>query len=230
MPTFFQELHKFAEDCEYGPLKKDLIRDRIVVSVFDDALSNELQAKADLTLDQAVQISRQAEERKESQYLIRGESAAVNAVGQSHPKETHFSSTPQKRCGYCSKEYHPRHKCPAREVTCSSCHKKGHYQAVCRSAKGHTHLPRRTVQDLSEEDFYDSFEDEEEFFLGHIFHIAEDNCWTAEIFTNGNPTLSDWTRVHQFQLWMKHGPKLMFFLCPFSRSSTLICRQANSAH
>ena len=66
METFIQDLYKLSEDCEYGPLKEDLTRDRIVVGVFDDTLSNELQAKADLTLDQAVQISRQAEERKES--------------------------------------------------------------------------------------------------------------------------------------------------------------------
>ena len=72
-------------------------------------------------------------------------------------------------------------------MTCSSCHKKGHYQAVCRRAKHHKHLPRKTVQELSEEDFYDSFEDEDEFFLVHIFHLAEDNCWTAEILTNGKP-------------------------------------------
>ena len=101
MEAFIQDLYKLAEDCEFGPLKEDLIRDRIIVGVFDDALSNELQAKADLTLDLAVQISRQVEERSESQHLIRGESTVVNAVGQPHPKERHFSSTPQKRCGYC---------------------------------------------------------------------------------------------------------------------------------
>ena len=143
METFIQDLYKLSEDCEYGPLKEDLIRDRIVVGVFDDALSNELQAKADLTLDQAVHISRQAEERKESQHLIRGESSAVNAVGHPHPRERHFSFTPQRRCGYCGKEFHPRHKCPAREVTCSSCHTKGHYQAVCRSANATNIYPEK---------------------------------------------------------------------------------------
>ena len=146
--------------------------------MFDDALSNELQAKADLTLDQAVQISRQAEERKESQHLIRGQSTAVNAVGQPHPKERHFSSTPQRRCGYCGKEFHPRHKCPAREVTCSSRPNKGHYPAVCRSAKRHKHLPRKTVQEPSEEEFYDSFEDEDEFFQVHFFILQKT---TAEL-------------------------------------------------
>ena len=45
---------------------------------------------------------------------------------------------------------------------------------MCHSAKRHKHLPRRrTVQELSEEDFHDSFEDEEEFILGHIFISQE---------------------------------------------------------
>ena len=64
--SFIQGLYKLAKGCERGPLKEDLIRDGIVVGVFDDALSNELQAKADLTMDLAVQISRHAEESQTS--------------------------------------------------------------------------------------------------------------------------------------------------------------------
>ena len=49
--------------CDYGVLREQLIRDRIVVGVINDALSDRLQAQADLTLDQSVQLSRQAEAR-----------------------------------------------------------------------------------------------------------------------------------------------------------------------
>ena len=45
--TFIQELYRLAEDCEYGSLKDGLIRDRIVVGVLDDSLSDRLQASAD---------------------------------------------------------------------------------------------------------------------------------------------------------------------------------------
>ena len=58
--TFIQDLYRLAEDCEYGSLKDGLFRDRIAVGVVDD-LSDRLQAKADLTLEMAVQMSRQAE-------------------------------------------------------------------------------------------------------------------------------------------------------------------------
>ena len=35
------------------------------------------------------------------------------------------------KCGHCSKEKHPRDKCPAREVQCHNCQCKGHYSVMC---------------------------------------------------------------------------------------------------
>ena len=55
--TLIQDLYHIAEDCEYGTLKDHLIRDRIVVEVLDDTLSDRLQAKSDLTLTDAVRMS-----------------------------------------------------------------------------------------------------------------------------------------------------------------------------
>ena len=69
--SFLQDLYKIAEGCNYGTLKEELIRDRIVVGVADDDLSEQLQSKANLTLQEAVQPSRQTEDRKESQHLVR---------------------------------------------------------------------------------------------------------------------------------------------------------------
>ena len=62
--VFIQDLYSLAEHCDYSVLREQLIRDRIVVGVIGDALSDRLQAQADLTLDQSVQLSRQAEARK----------------------------------------------------------------------------------------------------------------------------------------------------------------------
>ena len=78
--TLIQDLYRLAEDCEYGPLKDSLIRDRIVVGVVDDSLSDRLQAKADLTLETAVQMSRQAEARKQNKDLIRGSATSEMAT------------------------------------------------------------------------------------------------------------------------------------------------------
>ena len=78
--TFIQDLYRIAEDCEYGTLKDHLIRDRKVVKVLDDALSDRLQAKSDLTLADAVRMSRQAEARKQNRTVVRGEEKPSDVV------------------------------------------------------------------------------------------------------------------------------------------------------
>ena len=70
--TFIQDLYRFAENCEYGTLKDELIRDRIIVGVLDDTLSDHLQAKSDLTLADAARVSRQSEARKQNRTVVRG--------------------------------------------------------------------------------------------------------------------------------------------------------------
>ena len=72
MDTLIQDLYRLAENCDYGTLKDELIRDRIIVGILNDTLSNRLQAKSDLTLADAAHISRQAEARKQNQTIVRG--------------------------------------------------------------------------------------------------------------------------------------------------------------
>ena len=126
-----------------------MIRDRIVVGVRDDTLSNELQAKANLTLDLAKQIARQAEARAENQPIIRGETV-VNAVHRSKPhfqttKGTHRSLQSKlsdqrnvHKCGYCGKKPHPKHS----SAECTFCKKKGHYKLTTMTQKKKTSWDR----------------------------------------------------------------------------------------
>ena len=71
--TFIQDLHRLANNCNYDTLKDDLIRDRIVVGVVDDSLSDQRQSNASLTLAEAVQMSHQAESRAQNRDLVRGD-------------------------------------------------------------------------------------------------------------------------------------------------------------
>ncbi len=76
--TFIQDLYKLSESCDYGNLREDLIRDRIVVGVYSDALSDSLQAKSDLSLKKSIEVSRQAEARKHNREYVRENTAATN--------------------------------------------------------------------------------------------------------------------------------------------------------
>ena len=52
--AFITDLHCLAENCEFGTLKDQLIRDRIVVGLRNKQLSKKLQLDPNLTLEKAM--------------------------------------------------------------------------------------------------------------------------------------------------------------------------------
>lgn len=66
MDAFIQDLYRMSEYFKYGVLKETLIRDRIVVSVLDERLSDRLQGRKDLTLEKVMEMSQQAEKQVSS--------------------------------------------------------------------------------------------------------------------------------------------------------------------
>jgi len=70
--TFITDLQCLAEHCEFGVLKDELIRDRIVVGLKDKKLSEQLQLDSKLTLEKAVTQARQSETVKKQQGILQG--------------------------------------------------------------------------------------------------------------------------------------------------------------
>ena len=62
--NFITDLYHLAEFCEYGTLKDEMIRDRLVVGLKSDKHSEKRQKNSGLTLEQAVQQARQSENVK----------------------------------------------------------------------------------------------------------------------------------------------------------------------
>ena len=71
MDSYINKLYRQAEYCNYGDLREELIRDRLVVGVKDDRLSEKLQSTANLTLVNAVEICRRHEAAKQAQSVVR---------------------------------------------------------------------------------------------------------------------------------------------------------------
>lgn len=71
--SFVTNLYKLAENCGFGALHDDLIRDRIVVGLRDHRLSEKLQLDAELTLEKATTQARQHETVKAQQSVVRGQ-------------------------------------------------------------------------------------------------------------------------------------------------------------
>ena len=71
--TFITALHALAEHCDYGTLKDEMIRDRIVVGLQDSKLSEKLQLDSELSLAKAINHARQSEAVKKQQALLRND-------------------------------------------------------------------------------------------------------------------------------------------------------------
>ena len=158
--SFITDLYGVAEHCQFGFLHDEMIRDRFVVGLADQKLSEKLQLDADLTLEKAINSVRQSESVRSQQSVVRGQEdasqpAKVDRVHKSKPQKslrtslnlqgkTYKQSVGQndvsndvcKRCG--KSPAHKRTQCPAKDAHCRKCKKKGHFQAVCLSGKVNT--------------------------------------------------------------------------------------------
>lgn len=146
---FIMTLYQLAENCAYGELKEEMIRDQIVVGIRDTGLSQKLQLDATLTFEKAKIMVRQREAIQEQQVQMRSRFNTKGLVEHikhkplpprgnvkhNPPPTTQFRPANYKpgHCFRCGKEPHPRQHCPARDATCHICQKIGPYSPQCFS-------------------------------------------------------------------------------------------------
>jgi len=128
-------LHQLAQGCEYGEMTDELIRDRLVVGIRDESLSEHLQIESKLTLEQAKKFIRQREAISQQQSILKGnndsptetlEPMYVNkpiqgkkALGNSSQMSHRQPLPVQTRyCRRCGKASHPRQTCPSYNAIC----------------------------------------------------------------------------------------------------------------
>ena len=147
---FITDLHALAKPCGYKDLEEELIRDRILAGMSNQALSEALQMDPNVTLEQVVQKASMSEEVKKQQHVVRDQVGKVDAI--KNFKKTPYNpvqkSSPfpgNKTCGRCGKSpAHAYKQCPAIKSTCKSCGKVGHWGNVCHS-KG----KQRTLREIN---------------------------------------------------------------------------------
>ena len=143
---FITSLYTLAENCDYGDLQDQMIRNRIVVGIRDQSQSERLQMDAGLNLEKAKTLVRQREAVQEQQILLKHgqkEDKSIDFLRQRVPSKgkvppRNRSQAParkpqqtQSKCSRCGRGPHSRQQCPARDAECHNCKKKGHYSAQC---------------------------------------------------------------------------------------------------
>ena len=137
---FVTDLKTIANDCEFGNIKNDLIRDRIVCGTNSENVKKRLLREDKLTLDKAISICRaevesvrQTQKMNEEQgntvHFVKNKGKSRSATGGARPKEY---SDKKFQCGKCVL-MHERRKCPAYGKLCHTCSKPHHFAKFCKS-------------------------------------------------------------------------------------------------
>ena len=190
---FITDVHRLADNCEYGVMKKELVRDRLVVGIRDHALSERLQMEAELMLDKAKRLIHQREAVKEQQEELKQPSkgdTSLDAVAKMGPRRK-LPAIPMKQplsqqiCRRCGKNSHPRQLCPAKEVLCYHCNRKGHYSSQCLS---NTVAPQtRGVHELSSQSDHSQLETPDNYL--DTVEGSKKNKWAITILMQGKPMI-----------------------------------------
>ena len=148
-------LYQLVDFCDYGNVKDEMLRDRLVAGIRDMALSECLQMDPDLTLVKTMKMVRQKEAvHQHSAQLKEGSdfkspievspiekrpSSTKGARSATYHKSDRRSTKPlgkgqPKVCTRCGRASHPAGMlCPASGATCKRCMRKGHYASQCFS-------------------------------------------------------------------------------------------------
>ena len=168
---FVTDLKNIANDCEFGDIKNDLIRDRIVCGTNSENVKKRLLREDKLTLAKAIsicraeeesvrQIQKMNEEQGNTVHVVKNKGKSKGATGGARPKEY---SDKKFQCGKCGL-MHERRKCPAYGKLCHKCSKPHHFAKFCKSKF------KKNVHNLHENS---SESDSDDIFVGSINEKCE---------------------------------------------------------
>ena len=157
--TYVASLRSLSKTCNYGALTDNLIRDRMVVGIFDKGIRKKLLQESKLTLQSCIDICR-ANECTKQQLQTMDQPDEVYAVDERKPRrdrklksknDTKNDKTPKLiNCKFCAKKHEEKkEKCPAWGKTCDKCGAKNHFSVVCNKHRPPPHhkKPRDTRKD-----------------------------------------------------------------------------------
>ena len=181
-------LRALAATCEFGALRDEMIRDRLVCGITNNSVRRKLLQEPKSSLEKCLDICRSAEATSAHLKAISGQSTStdkpvytVNALDKRRkskaPPKRHSKGLKQpvpepkedllKCCKHCGSHIKQRFKCPAFGKVCSACNKPNHFAEMCKSAPGRNSRPHNGVNMIDAD-----FSSEEEL-LSVTFDLTE---------------------------------------------------------
>ena len=188
--SFLTDLYSLVESCEYGDMRDELLRDKIVVGIRDTKLSETLQMDDKLTLQKALAKVRSKEMiEKQTQALQDLNVSRADVLKHKTQRKAPGpkargpkSQTPKttKECYRCANPAHKYTDCPARNSKCGKCGKIGHWAKCCKTKPKNIHEVECTAD-----------EERDEYFFGMVesSQVSSIDCnkWNIELYVNGTP-------------------------------------------
>ena len=152
LDDFLCVLKNISKDCGYKAVTSEEHRNESILSAFVSGLSSNfirqrLLESDNLTLGTAFTQARTLDlaQRNAESYQSNSYPQACSVSSEQRSSEqgnsqvTAFRPNKQsQRCWFCGGKRHPRSQCPAKENTCSSCGKVGHFSKCCNSKSENT--------------------------------------------------------------------------------------------
>ena len=125
--TFVAELRASAEHCNFGRSLDDMIRDRVVCGVNDDAIQKRLLAEGDkLTLTKALTLAQSYENTVKDATTLVPNDASSQQIHRVQSTTQPQRAQSKKPCYRCTRTGHSTSACKFRKECCHNCKKIGH--------------------------------------------------------------------------------------------------------
>lgn len=252
--AFLTRIMSRAKRCNFGELLDDLVVDRIIFGIRDDALRAKLLDIDPLTLAKASVLCRNSEACHEQVQVVKADSqqkcnstTSVSAI--SHPPTAASEPRSQKsfHCRNCATS-HPWRQCPAYGKICPLCNRKGHYSSTCRSAQPSKSSPAQEQQknprQTSQQSLQKSVselrpsslqptESEEQFFVNsltpesHSAPTLDDMFYVNQISVSQISDTSHLSDVWLEEMLLPNGEKVALTLDTAARCNVLPLHVAN---
>lgn len=148
---FLNALKILAKECQFTSLSlaertHEAILDAFVAGIASSSIRQRLLENSSLTLEQASSQAQSLDLAQKNATLYAAPTLTDLSASLLDQRETMSDANSSRenvasetlgavrsKCFFCGNLYHPRNKCPAKEVTCFKCSKRGHFSKVCKS-------------------------------------------------------------------------------------------------